>query len=61
MISYCVNADGVLEIYLNDSILAEVSECFGYSSKQLERIVEDTLNDLGYQWNEDGSVDYIED
>ena len=56
VISYDVDNNGTLHIYLGSKILSDVSDCSGKTQEEIEVIVEDTLNDLGYVWLEDGTV-----
>lgn len=46
-----LRADGTLEIYLGNSLLAEIP-----NGEQTEEFVEEILNGMGYTWNEDGTI-----
>ena len=46
-----LRADGTLEIYLGNLLLAEITD-----GEQTEEFIEEILNGLGYIWNEDGTI-----
>ena len=46
-----IRKDGTLEIYLGQSLLAEIA-----NGKDTEEFVEEILYDMGYIWNEDGTI-----
>lgn len=46
-----LRADGTLEIYIGNFLLAEISD-----GEQTEEFIEDILNGMGYIWNEDGTI-----
>ena len=51
VISANLRADGTLEIFCGNSLLAEISD-----GEQTEEFIEDVLNGMGYTWNEDGTI-----
>ena len=46
-----LRADGTLEIFCGNSLLAEISD-----GEQTEEFIEGVLNGMGYTWNEDGTI-----
>lgn len=54
MVSRNINANGELEIYLNDCLLATITD-----GENTEEFIEDVLYGMGYLWNEDGTVTKI--
>ena len=46
-----LRADGTLEIYYGNSLLAEITD-----GEQTEEFIEEILNGMGYIWNEDGTT-----
>ena len=46
-----IRPDGTLEIYLGDKILAEISD-----GTDNEEFIAEILYDMGYIWNEDGTI-----
>ena len=46
-----LRADGTLEIYLGNLLLAEITD-----GEQTEEFIEEILNGMGYIWNEDGTI-----
>lgn len=48
-VSYDINEEGVLRIYVNGCIVASVSDCFG-DKEYVEDMVDGVLNDLGYYY-----------
>lgn len=43
--------DGILEIYCGNMILCTIQD-----GSEDEQFIEDVLCNLGYQWNEDGTI-----
>jgi hypothetical protein len=51
VISTTLTDEGVLKIFLGNSILAEIED-----GKNTESFIKDTLHGMGYIWNKDGTV-----
>jgi predicted nuclease of predicted toxin-antitoxin system len=56
MINYNVDKKGILKVYLDNKILFEVSECANCSNKDIEMIIEEELNSMGYIWEQDNTI-----
>ena len=61
LVSYDVDDNGVLHIYLDDYILADIQHCGKMSDKKIENLVEEVLEEHGWKWNEDGTATSIDD
>lgn len=48
-ISYKIDDNGTMTIYVNGCSVAEVSECEGLDNIQIETLVMEILVDLGYE------------
>lgn len=46
-----LRADGTLEIYCGNYLLAEITD-----GEQTEEFIEEIINGMGYIWNEDGTI-----
>ena len=51
MVSTNINARGELEIYLDNCLLATITD-----GEDTEEFIEDILYGMGYIWNKDGTV-----
>lgn len=61
LVSYDVDDNGVLHIYLDDYILADIQHCGKMSDKKIENLVEEVLEEHGWKWNEDGTATSIDE
>ena len=48
-ISYKIDDNGTMTIYVNGCSVADISECKGLDSVQTEALVTEVLADLGYE------------
>ena len=52
LINYDVDDNGTLHIYLDSQSVADVSDCANMSNKELQNLVDETLENLGYKLDE---------
>ena len=45
MINYFINEEGVLSVYYNNCIIAEISECNNMSIEQIDKLVKETYKE----------------
>jgi hypothetical protein len=50
-----IKDDGTLQIFIGNAILAEIS-----NGKNDKDFIENVLNDMGYKWNDDGTISEME-
>lgn len=47
-IQYSIDQYGKLSIYNGNRIIAELEDCLGMNQNEIDDLIEETLNDLGY-------------
>lgn len=49
MINYYVDNHGWLKIYYNNEIISQISECGDMDTEQIKNLVNDVLDEFGYE------------
>ena len=55
-INYSIDDYGTLHIFLGNCSVADIQDCDGLSRYKTEKLINETLSDMGYIWLADGTI-----
>lgn len=55
-INYSIDDYGTLHIFLGNCAVADIQDCDGLSRYKIQKLINETLSDMGYVWLQDGTI-----